>query len=172
MLFQRMYIKLIVLFVLTVTSFIYAGDIIPYISPGIRIGWSIGNAITFGLKTSIGGLRNGSAYNVTVGGKFALYCYSKNRYYNHLICDIQYGRWLSADNTYHSSVLLGGGLGFGLGHKYSNQLEISPHASLFGGNGLFGTADFLIIPNKGIDKDIGLQGVLPIPLVKFDARGT
>jgi hypothetical protein len=164
--------KIISVSIIMIFGSVSANDGIRYISPGIRIGWAFGHGVSLGFKASMGVLHKGSIYNVTIGKKVALNRRTRSRYLSYVNCDLQYGHWLIPSSHVYSTALVGGGMGVGLGHTDSGGTIMRPHATVFGGNGLFGTADFLLISRSRTDIDFGVAGVLPIPLsFNFDARG-
>jgi hypothetical protein len=155
-----MYLKSINYIIILILLFVvnsFAFNILPYISPGIRIGWDFRNSVTFGPKISLGfaGIAHGF-YNITFGGRA---CFN-SAVPNYSYCDLQMGFIPDTMSKRRDQVLFGTGIGIATYNKH-----IMPHATVFAGSFLFATADF--IWDHRVNTDLGLQAVLPIPLIKI-----
>ncbi|MGE5498486.1 MAG: hypothetical protein ACM3Q2_10465 [Syntrophothermus sp.] len=137
---------------LLVTGKLNAQDNIPYLSPGITLGWNSNGAISISPKISLGVIWNGGIYtNITIG---AMATFSKAKY-NYEYCELQAG------SIRH---FISGGAGFAITHRDNNR-EVVPKLSLSAGFLLFANLDMAVHPDS-VNTNWGIQGVFPIILNK------
>jgi hypothetical protein len=155
----------VVLLVLLCTNVINAGENIPYISPGIRIGWdfskkmiNIEPKISLGIVGFVPGFLN---FTISTRAYMARNKNVKDKAY--YAVSIQHGRPFEVIEKRKAYLINGGGLGLSFDGK-----EFSPRITIFTGMVMFMTADFTFKKGKSVDVDVGILGVLPIPLKKLD----
>lgn len=135
---------------LIIAGKINAQDNIPYLSPGVTLGWNSKGAISISPKISLGVLWNGGIYtNITIG---AVATFS-NTNYNYEYCELQAG---SIRN------FVSGGAGFAITHR-DNITKTVPKFSLSAGFLLFANLDLAVHPDS-VNTNLGIQGVFPIML--------
>ncbi len=148
-----------------------AGNPLPYISPGVRLGYSFGQSVTLSLKLSLGQMRETHRhhlefYNFTYGYKFVFFNTPENTKENFHYFDIQYGLF-----PQNGDVVLnffnGGGLGV-LIYKDQGKKKLGFRSSLFTGFWVFPNLELNVYSPRKIHFDVGVKGVLPIPLKKMD----
>lgn len=87
----------------------------------------------------------------------------KIQYRDYCHIGIQTGRVTKTLGERKIQFIYGGGLGLSFDGK-----DVAPRATIFSGMIIFAKADFSYKQGKGLNTDIGIQGVLPIPLKKID----
>jgi len=136
-----------------------------YISPGVRIGYDFNSHTTIEWKVSVGFGLSESIANITLGKKYALN--NKETYQAHNYLDFQLLGLSDTIGKRKTHLFYGGGIGLvfydkdGI-HKYC------PRVTTFAGFFLFTTLDLYLDDENSVETDLGLQGVLPIPLVGVD----
>lgn len=141
-------------------------SIIPYISPGIRIGWNIKGKVTLEPKVSFGvyGVAKKDVFlDITLGHNVSLGPKRVEPYQKYTYLDLKMGKLADWFGNEKNQYMYGGGLGV-----VSSSGSLKPRATLFCGWLVFLTTDFIFIHWDEIHADFGIQGVLPIPLRKFD----
>ena len=158
---------LVILFLFVFINVLNAQEKIPYLSPGLRIGWLFRNKFTIEPKVSLGivGLVPGYL-NITFSTWDFLSINKKIQYGKNYKVSVQYGRLSDTMGERKVQLFYGAGLGVSVENE-----EIAPLFQLFNGLGIFATGDFVFKRGKGIDVDIGILGVLPIPLKKLSLMG-
>jgi hypothetical protein len=152
--FRQLYCFLAVLFI---AQGIFAIAPNFYFSPGVRLGWSFGGGLTLGAKISFGVYSHDEFANITFGGQNLIFAHAQPRFENHAYADIE-GGLLVANAVYG-----GGGLGC-IFYDRKIGLKVAPRVTSFIGYGLFPTLDLLYVRGLGIKSNLGLQGVVPIPI--------
>jgi hypothetical protein len=149
---------------LSIFGQLFAEGNIPYISPGLRIGWDFRNVLTIEPKVSFGvvGIIPGFI-NITIGMRNGIIRSKEIQYKDYCHIGIQMGKMTKTIGERKIQLLYGGGLGLSFDGK-----DFVPRVSIFSGMMLFATADFSYKHGKGFNTDIGIQGVMPIPLKKID----
>lgn len=130
-----------------------------YLSPGVRIGWEIGEGFTMSSKISLGIHFDSwpSSYcNVTFGFKKPFF--RKNGQPYHFV-EFQAGYMPFRGHD----LFMGGGTGF-MFYQENQKTCIRPMATVDFGFLIFTAFDFVLLENKKLSTDIGILGVLPIPL--------
>lgn len=158
---RKLYIILI--FHFCFCSNLIAKDIIPYISPGIRIGWDFKCGLSISPKLSIGlaEIEDGTFINLTVGTRKFQKPITGNG--NFVYLDFQAGTVFEE----LPGIFLGGGLGLLFG-KSKEGSKIIPRTTIFSGCFLFSTIDLTYWNRSKISVDPGVEAVLPIPLKRID----
>lgn len=160
--------KLIILYIFTtIPNIIIASDNIPYISPGIRFGWNIGNSLFFGYKISIGTTSAGGIYNITYGARFLLNKIKKHDYDTFQFIELQAGTMSDNFGNKHVPLLSGGGIGTSF-YKHEDTIKFYPRITAFTGFLVFITVDCNFLQSNNIVTDIGTEWVLPVPLKSID----
>ncbi|MDZ7375355.1 MAG: hypothetical protein ONB13_01930 [candidate division KSB1 bacterium] len=138
----------------------------PYICPGIKIGWDSNRGFTMGPKISIGmaNLDHVSYVNLTFGTKAFERSEQIPRRFIYL--DAQVGRSFSEDSPI--TVGIGFGLLFGKG---DDKLKVYPRTTMFFGFIAFPTLDFNFWGNEESSGEPGLEIGLPLPLKKDEGFG-
>jgi len=141
-----------------------SSELIPYVSPGIRLGWDFRKAVTLEPKISLGvvGLIPGFV-NVTFGVRSAIIAVKGLTYKTNCHFDIQTGGLSPLMGKRKIQLYYGGGIGFIITNR-----KLLPRITLFTGNFLFTTLDISYQKTRGFDSDIGLQCIFPVPLIRFD----
>lgn len=140
-----------------------AHDRIPYISPGIKIGWDSNRGFTMGPKLGIGlsDTDDDKFLNLTVGIKSFQISGSGNSQFFFL--DVQIGSY----SVTESVIAFGGGVGLLFGRE-EGEFTVSPRTTVFLGLIVFPTLDFNFWLDDQISYEPGFELVLPIPLKKVD----
>jgi len=139
-------------------------DIIPYLSPGLRIGWNFKHDITLDAKICLGLTGVGPGFcNVTAGVRGAMFNFSHSDFDNFFHFDVQMGGVGNFLFDRNNSLIYGGGLGIGF-----DRNGAFPCMSIFSGMLLFTTLDMFYSKSRGFNTDLGFQGVLPLPLKSLD----
>ena len=158
------------LFILTIQT-ARAGNPLPYVSPGVRVGYGFGQAITLNLKISVGLMRETPRhylefYNLTYGYKFVFLKQTEDLSDNFHYLDAQYGVF-----PQNADVVLnffnGGGLGV-LMYNKSGERKFGFRSSIFTGIWIFPGLEMNVYSPDKIHFDLGIKGVLPIPLKHVD----
>ncbi len=154
---------LLVLFLVQSGAFtgLKADERVPYISPGIKIGWDSNRGFTMGPKIGIGVENDGKFINVTLG--FKTFQTDGDRGDQYVFLDVQIGS-ASVDEA---KIPFGGGVGLIFGRE-KGELKISPRTTVFVGFILFPTLDFNFWNEEEISYEPGFELTLPIPLKKVD----
>lgn len=140
-----------------------ATDYIPYVSPGLKIGWDSNRGFTMGPKIGIGlaNLDKHVFINLTVGIKsFQTGADDNNKF---VFLDVQIG----SSRVSESSIPFGGGVGL-LFSKPDGEVQIRPRTTIFVGFIVFPTLDFNFWDEDQVAYESGFELVLPIPLKKID----
>jgi len=152
------------LIILCLTGFPNA-RLVPYISPGVFVGWNFSNSATITFKVSIGIASDISDYssdnnghfvfaNVTLGER-KLFNYS-DKQTEYTFTEFETGFWTSH---------LVSGLGLGTAYyKSDDKWHIAPKASLFTGDLMFLRSDFILY-KQNLNADVG--GIFVIPIGSF-----
>lgn len=141
-----------------------ANDLIPYISPGIKIGWDSKGGFTMGPKLSFGladDLDGGKFINLTIGIKsFQTSIINGTQF---VFLDLQIGSTLKGE----SWIFFGGGAGLLFG-KGERGYKIVPRTTFFLGFILFPTIDIAFWGEDITSYEPGFELLLPFPLRKLD----
>jgi hypothetical protein len=138
---------------------------IPYISPGIRIGYEFGNGFSFGAKVSIGISTDPEYYNITIGFQGFGHIESELSINNYYFVQIQAG--YPKPDSWKGPFLGGAGAGIAV-FKDQGAKRIRPILNLSYGGLLYLDADFVVLGGAKIKTDVGVLAVLPIPLRKYN----
>lgn len=159
--------RLFILFILFIPDIVPASGTIPYISPGIRLGWNRGDGLFWGFKISMGINRDGNIYNITCGSKL-FFNHKKNQQHNPFgFIELQAGQISDNFGDRHVPLFSGGGIGTGF-VRHDDSITFAPRVTAFTGFGLFMVVDVNFIKQYGIKTNIGSEMVLPIPLKKAE----
>ena len=138
---------------------------IPYISPGLRIGYEFGNGFSVGAKISLGVFTDPGYFNITFG--FRGVSHKKPvpsvDEYNFIQFQAGYPKRESWDMAFL------GGAGAGVVFfKDEGGNRIKPIFNLSYGLLLFLDADIIPLDGSKFKVDVGTLGVLPMPLRKLN----
>ena len=157
--------KFVFIFLILSLKIGFAGDNLYYLSPGIRLGWVFGSGPTLGGKLSVGVNTDPQYYNLTFGFRVALRKRSKHPPNNYSFVQVQTGYFKMVETE---DPFLGGlGAGFKF-FKDKNKMRMNPMVSLSYGFLFFGELDLAYSPEYKTTFDLGVLGILPIPLRKED----
>ncbi|KAA3617859.1 MAG: hypothetical protein D8M58_00065 [Calditrichaeota bacterium] len=137
-----------------------------YISPGIRIGYSFGQDMTFNLKLSLGQYGRNTYdhlefYNVTYGYKFIFFDDKKKHNENFHYFEAQYGSFPEDEDSV-INLFNGGSIGI-LFNKMNGVNNIGFRSTIYSGMWLFPSLELNLYSLEKIHFDLGVKGVLPIP---------
>jgi hypothetical protein len=138
---------------------------IPYISPGLRIGYDFGNGFSVGAKISLGIFTDPGYYNITLGVRGVSHKKPVPSVdeYNFIQFQAGYPKWGPREMAFL------GGAGAGIVFfKDKGINRIKPIFNLSYGLLLFLDADIIPLSASEFKVDVGTLGVLPIPLRKLN----
>jgi hypothetical protein len=141
---------------------------IPYISPGLRIGYEFGNGFSVGAKISFGIFTDPGYYNITFG--FRGVSHKKPVPSVDEYDFIQFQAGYPKRDSRDTAFLGGAGAGI-VFFKDKGVRRIKPIVNLSYGLILFLDADIIAVSASEIKLDVGTLAVLPIPLKKVDLFG-
>lgn len=143
---------------------VHAGEKpIPYVSPGLRVGYEFGKGLTVGLKISLGVNAEGNYYNITLGVRAVSRRDLASRKETYSYYQFQAGTPL---NGIHG----GGGVGFAVSGK-DMERRVDPMFTLSYGMGLYSELDAVRMPER-FRCDLGVLGIIPVPLRKMEMFGS
>jgi len=136
---------------------------IPYVSPGLRVGYEFGRGLTLGLKISLGFATEGDYFNITLGVRASSKRDPASREETFSYFQFQAGTPL---NGIHG----GGGVGFAVSGKEMER-RVDPMFTLSYGVGLYSELDVIRMPER-FRCDLGVLGIIPVPLRKMELFGS
>ncbi|MGD9488697.1 MAG: hypothetical protein AB7W47_11785 [Calditrichaceae bacterium] len=157
---------LILLFCLNQVSF--SQKIVPYISPGISIGYNFNNGVIYGFKISLGILNTEQDYfyNITFGNRNN-FKNNNDTFLPYKYVDFQVGAITEPIGEHKIQLLKGGGVGF-LFYKENNKFQYSPRVTAFSGYLVFSSIELNLLKFKKLEPDYNIRAVFPMPLRKMD----
>jgi hypothetical protein len=141
---------------------------IPYISPGLRIGYEFGNGFSFGAKISLGIYTDPGYYNITLGVRAVSHKKPAPSVDEYNYIEFQAGY----PNRESWGAAFLGGAGAGIVFLRDRGIrKIKPIFNLSYGLILFLDADIIPLDASEIKVDVGTLAVLPFPLKRVDFFG-
>ena len=132
-----------------------------YVSPGLEISWSMGNKIPLTIisKVSLGFIAEYNWFNnITFGFHIPLTLDGGKSGNSYNFIEYETGQFMV------DKIMVTYGAGCGAGFLSGRISNIFPKISLFCGDLAFARWDALFIPKKPLISDLGVMGVIPIPI--------
>lgn len=151
------------LFLLFLLALSFAGEFIPYISPGLMLAWNSRRVQTVNIKIGAGVAYNPSHhYAVDMG--FAALTFGKRTCIEHTFSDLDY-RYLDIEGGLFKGFFVGGsGIGLAFYKEENGKTVPVPKISFFAGDVLFVRTDIVF---RKVKKDVDVGGMLVLPINQY-----
>ncbi len=154
----RIPINLLLLCALT-----FAGEFIPYISPGLMLAWNSRKIQTINLKIGAGIAYNPSQHHIADMG-FVNLTFGKRSCIEHTFSDLDY-RYLDFEGGLFKGFFVGGsGIGLAFYKEENGKITPVPKVGFFAGDILFVRTDIVF---RRVKKDIDVGGMLVLPINQY-----